>query len=331
MGCKARLAAHPKTGRANPRRLVQRCHNRPVSISHHLRVIGRGRYGARALEREQAADLFAQVLDRRIGDLELGAFCVAMRIKGITPDEMQGFLDAAQARLARFPATERPLVVLPSYNGARRLPVLTPLLALLVARAGLPVLLHGCQTETDRVSSQTVLAALGIPALTVPRPIADGEMVHVDTALLCPGIKRLLDARQAIGLRNPGHSVVKLIQPGCGAQLVISSYTHPEYAGVMTEIFERQGMSGMLSKGAEGESVSDPRRTLQIDGFVRGQRCVWQAKQPGVTGAIPDLPPAADAAATADYTRRVLQGQAPVPEAITRQVAYICALARELT
>jgi anthranilate phosphoribosyltransferase len=35
------------------------------------------------------------------------------------------------------------VVVLPSYNGARRLPVLTPLLALLLAREGLPVLLHG--------------------------------------------------------------------------------------------------------------------------------------------------------------------------------------------
>ena len=59
-----------------------------------------------------------------------------MRIKGETPEEMAGFLDATYARLNRVPAGDSPLVVLPSYNGARKLPVLTPLLALLLAREG---------------------------------------------------------------------------------------------------------------------------------------------------------------------------------------------------
>ena len=86
-----------------------------------------------------------------------------MRIKGETPEEMAGFLDATHARLTRFPATERPLVVLPSYNGARRLPVLTPLLALLLAREGLPVLVHGAATESTRVLASSVLAALDVP------------------------------------------------------------------------------------------------------------------------------------------------------------------------
>ncbi|MDR2853297.1 MAG: DNA-binding protein YbiB [Burkholderiaceae bacterium] len=307
-----------------------------MSINHYLRCIGRGKHGARALPREQAADLFAQVLDGHASDLATGAFCVAMRFKGIAPEEMLGFLDATHARLARLPATRRPLVVLPSYNGARRLPVLTPLLALLVARAGLPVLLHGCPTEARRVTSQAVLTALGIPALGALRPnhpIADGELVHADTALLCPGIKRLLDVRQAIGLRNPAHSVVKLMQPGLGAQLIISSYTHTEYAHLMTETFERMGISGMLSKGTEGESVADPRRTLQIDGFVRGARRLLQTKEADPFTeplCLPSALDATDAAATADYTRRVLLGKVPVPEAIERQVAGICALAREL-
>ena len=64
-----------------------------------------------------------------------------------------------------MPAGERPLVVLPSYNGARKLPVLTPLLALLLARRGLPVLIHGTATESGRVSVEPVLQALGIGPL----------------------------------------------------------------------------------------------------------------------------------------------------------------------
>src|SRR3954467_11766677 len=102
-----------------------------MGISQYIKEIGRGKQGARPLDRAQAADLFGQVLDGTVTDLEIGAFCLAMRIKGETTEEMAGFLDATHARLTLVPATDKPLVVLPSYNGARKLPVLTPLLAAL--------------------------------------------------------------------------------------------------------------------------------------------------------------------------------------------------------
>src|SRR5512146_2568505 len=131
--------------------------SQPMGISQYIKEIGRGKQGARSLGREQAADLFGQVLDGAVTDLEVGAFCLAMRVKGETAEERAGFLDATYARLNRIPAGETPLVVLPSYNGARKLPVLTPLLALLIARKGLPVLIHGTATESSRVFVPHVL------------------------------------------------------------------------------------------------------------------------------------------------------------------------------
>lgn len=299
-----------------------------MGISQYIKEIGRGARGAKPLDREQAFDLFGQVLDGTVTDLEIGAFCLAMRIKGETPEEMAGFLDATHARLARFPATERPLVVLPSYNGARRLPVLTPLLALLLAREGLPVVVHGAATESTRVLASNVLAALDVPALTAVRPIANGEMVFAPTELLSPGLKRLLDVRRVVGLRNPGHSVVKLMQPGQGTCIVVGSYTHPEYAQSMAATFELMGMTALLSRGLEGESAADPRRTAQVDGFVHGRRIALQAQQPGTQSEVPGLPKEIDIQTTVDYTRRVLAGEAPVPDAIAQQVAQILQLAQ---
>lgn len=298
-----------------------------MGISHYIKEIGRGARGARPLSREQACDLFGQVLDGTVTDLEIGGFCLAMRIKGETPEEMAGFLDATHARLARFPASERALVVLPSYNGARKLPVLTPLLALLLAREGLPVLVHGSATETARVLASNVLEALGTAPLAAVREIAAGEVAFAATELMSPGLKRLLDVRRVVGLRNPGHSVVKLMQPGAGACVVVGSYTHPEYARVMAATFELTGMTALLSRGLEGEVVSDPRRTAQIDGFVRGVRTELQAQQPGTDPEVPGLPKDIDVATTADYTRRVLAGELPVPAAITTQVRHITQLA----
>lgn len=53
-----------------------------MGISQYIKEIGRGKQGARPISREQAADLFGQVLDGTVTDLEIGAFCLAMRIKG---------------------------------------------------------------------------------------------------------------------------------------------------------------------------------------------------------------------------------------------------------
>ena len=301
-----------------------------MGIAQYIKEIGRGPRGAKPLTREQATDLFGQVLDGTVTDLEIGAFCIAMRIKGETAEEMAGFLAATHARLNRIPATRRPLIVLPSYNGARKLPVLTPLLALLLAREGLPVLVHGTQTEVRRITASSVFETLGIPTMATPRAIADGEVAHIDTGVLHPGLKRLLEVRQTVGLRNPGHSVVKLMQPGTGPQIVVSSYTHPEYFSMICDTFAKLGTHALLTRGLEGEVVSDPRRTPQIDGFVHGHHTELVAQQPGTLAEVPGLPTEIDASTTADYTRRVLAGDAPVPESIARQVHHITTLAAQL-
>jgi hypothetical protein len=86
-----------------------------MSISAYLKEIARGAQGARALDRAQASDLLGQVLDGRCTDLEIGAFCVAMRIKGETPGELAGFLDALHTRLHLTACiNHRPVVVLPA-------------------------------------------------------------------------------------------------------------------------------------------------------------------------------------------------------------------------
>lgn len=298
------------------------------SIAHYIKDIGRGARGAKPLAREQAADLFGQVLDGSVTDLEIGAFCLAMRVKGETTQEMAGFLDATHARLQRLPATGRPLVVLPSYNGARRLPVLTPLLALLLAREGLPVLLHGTPTESRKTSAADVLAALGLPAMTAIEKIADGQVAFAPTGLLCPGLERLLAVRRTIGLRNPAHSLVKLMLPGDGPQVLVSSYTHPEYAVSMAETLALTGTTALLMRGTEGEVVADPRRMPQMDGFVHGRRGTLQEPERGALGAVPDLPDL-DAAATAAYVRDVLDGRRVPAESIVRQVEHIAHLAAE--
>jgi anthranilate phosphoribosyltransferase len=301
-----------------------------MGIGKYIKEIGRGKDGARALTREQATDLFGQVLDGTVTDLEIGAFCLAMRIKGETAQEMAGFLDATHQRLHRIPAGDKPVVVIPSYNGARKLPVLTPLLALLLAREGLPVLVHGRATESSRVFTSEVLLALAIPAQTAIEFIAPGSVAFVPTALLSPGLQRLLDVRRVVNLRNPAHSLVKLMNPCEGKSLLVTSYTHPEYAVSMAETLALMESNALLLRGTEGEAVADPRRTPKMQGFVNGQAIELQAHQAGTLATLPDLPQTTDAASTATYIRSVLDGSQPVPTPIAQQVAHILLMVASL-
>jgi anthranilate phosphoribosyltransferase len=293
-----------------------------MGIGHYIKDIGRGKDGARALGRKQAADLMGQILDQQVSDLELGAFCLAMRIKGETPEEMAGFLDATHARLNKVHTHHAPTVVLPSYNGARKLPVLTPLLALLLAREGVAVVVHGTATEDKRVSSQAVLAELGVTACCPSGQVKIEEVVVVPTGTLSSGLAKLLAVRRVVGLRNPGHSLVKLMNPCDGDALVVGSYTHPEYLQSMSATFALTGQHALLLRGTEGEPVADARRTPAMDVFKGGQTRRVQAQQEGPLAQVPDLP-STDAAATAAYIQRVLLGRLPVPAPLALQVQHI--------
>ena len=293
-----------------------------MGIGLYIKEIGRGKDGARSLTREQAADLLGQVLDAQVTELEIGAFCVAMRIKGETPEEMAGFLDAVHARLNPLPQTgPQPTVVIPCYNGARKLPALAPLLALLLCQQGVRVCVHGTATENSRTTSFEVLQALGYNSLTHIDQVQTGLNL-VPTEVLSPALKKLLDVRRVVNLRNPAHSLVKLMNPCQGPALIVSSYTHPEYAVAMAETFKLTKASAFLLRGTEGEPVADARRTPQMDFFHGGLTQTVQAAQAGALQSIPDLPQP-NAAETAAYIEDVLKQKREVPAPLALQVQHI--------
>lgn len=308
-----------------------------MSIANYLKEIGRGAAGARALPVGAAHELMAAVLDGTAGAAETGAFLMAMRMKGETLDELVGFLQAAHEHCIEVPS-DRPVVLIPSYNGSRRLPNLTPLLAMSLAREGLNVLVHGPLHEPQRVCSAAILADLGLPAAQQQQDIAQAwsrrEPAFVPTALLCPPLQRLLDLRAVIGLRGPGHTVAKMLNPVRGAAaLRLVNHTHPEFGALMSAWAQRQAIDAQLLRGTEGEAVADPRRMPRIDTWLGGvQRPDLSATaQEGTLTELPLLPRATDAASTAVYVQEVLSGSRPAPAPLARQVALIAATAGVLS
>lgn len=314
-------------------------HSDPFRAAPFIKEIGRGKKGARSLSRDDARQLYAAMLDGRVSDLELGGILLAMRFKGESVDEIAGFLDAAEDALDKLTAPAGPYapIVIPSYNGSRQIPNLTPLLALLLARRGAPVLIHGVSADAGRVTTAEILQELGFApaqsAQQLQQAFAQGQPAFMPIEALAPRMARLLVLRRVLGVRNSTHTLVKLLQPFAGPALRLTSYTHPEYLEMLNAYFTSAAPpargDAFLMRGTEGETVANARRAQQIAWFHNHERTILVQKQEPID-EWPPLPQASDAVTTARWIERALQGEEPVPAPIAEQVEHCLRVARLL-
>jgi len=300
-----------------------------VSYGQYIKEIGRGAEGARDLSHDDARQLYAAMLDGGVPDLELGAIIVGLRVKGESLDEMLGFMAATDERthpLALPHGRGRP-VVLPTYNGARKEANLTPLLALLLQRFGVPVLMHGLIEGNGRVSSAHVLRELGILPVSsthqAQKALDENGLAFVPLSALCPGIHNLLSLRARMGVRSSAHSLVKLIDPFHGEAVLVAAATHPDFIGLMRDIMVARGQCGLLLRGTEGEPYANAKRRPRLEYVHDGVADLLFEAEHESLRALPNLPESADAVATARWIRRVLDKQVPLPKPIANQLACL--------
>jgi len=299
-----------------------------------IKELGRGARGARDLNREQAEALFGAMLDGQVPDMELGALLIALRVKGESADEVAGFLAAMQVRTARLKAPEGPrTVLLPSFNGARKQANLMPLVALLLARAGVPVLIFGRHDFDSRFSPFEVLDGLGLHAndtvAEAETRLAAERLAVLPLSLLNPGLNSLMALRPRLGLRNSAHSLAKLLDPfPTGRAVRVVAVTHPEYLdsmGAALPALTAGGGRALLMRASEGEAYAHLRRKAHLIGFQDGQTTPLH---PADTADLDwPLSPACAPADNAAFIQAIQAGQAPVPPRIEEQVAVLRLLA----
>lgn len=294
-----------------------------------IKEIGRGAKGARDLTRDQAAQLFGEILDGQVPDMELGAILLSLRIKGETAEEMAGFMAAMHARTARVTVPAGPrCVLLPTYNGARKQANLMPLIAMLLAREGIPVLIQGRHDFESRVSPFELLAALNIAcapdAPTAALHLAERKLACVPLDALCPGLDRLLALRVRLGVRNSGHTLAKLLDPCPGRSVRVVAVTHPPYLDSMQALLLMENGSALLMRGTEGEAYAAPRRRPRLLGLHAGRAEVLFEQAPGEaedTGAGCPIPE------NVAVIQDMLDGRQRIPQPVLDQVEALRRLA----
>lgn len=300
-----------------------------MNYGHFIKEIGRGPSGSRDLSQEDARQLYAAMLDGGVPDLEMGAIILGMRVKGESLDEMLGFLAAVDERthLLDMPHGRVRPVVLPSYNGARKEANLTPLLALLLQRFGVPVVVHGLLEGYGRITTGLIFRELGVMPMTsatqAQTALEEKGLAFVPLTALSPGVHNLLALRSRMGVRNSAHSLCKLLNPFRGQPVLVAPATHPDFLELMRNILLARGQHGLLLRGTEGEPFANPKRRPKLEYVHDGAvDTLFEAEHESLR-SIPTLPEAADAASTARWTRRVLDKQIPLPTPLANQLACL--------
>lgn len=298
-----------------------------MQYAHYIKEVGRGAQGSRHLSFDEAKQVYAAMLDGGVPELELGALLIAWRVKGESFDEMLGFLAAMDERTSHFDLPHgrvRP-VVLPTYNGARKEANLTPLLALLLQRFGVPVLVHGLLEGYGRVTSGHVFRELGVmpsaSAMQAELALENNGLAFVPLNAICPGVHNLLGLRARMGVRNSAHSLVKMIDPFRGRAVLVAAATHPDFIDLMSALMLARGQDGLVLRGTEGEPFANPKRRPRIAYAHDGQNELLFEAEHDSLRTLPHLPEAIDAASTARWIRKVLDHQLPLPKPIANQLA----------
>lgn len=254
------------------------------AFAQYVRTLGKGRKGARDLERDEAFAAMDMICRYEVEPEQLGAFMMLMRVKEETAAEVAGFVEALRNSIPSVLTKRAVAIDWPSYAGKRRQMPWYLLAALTLSRNGYPVFMHGLHRDDERVYSESMLELLGIEAVhslsAAAQAIEANGFAYMDIEFLSPLTAELLDTRDLLGLRSPLHTVARMLNP-FRAQLSIQPVFHPNYAAIHQQGSALLGDVAAISfKGEGGEAERIPERACKVYGVSHGE--TWEQEWPGL-------------------------------------------------
>jgi anthranilate phosphoribosyltransferase len=219
--------------------------------------------------------------------------------------------------------------VIPSYCGARTQANLMPLVALVLARFGVPVLVHGPLEGQGGIASASIFRELGVLPCAglgdAQHALGTSRIAFVPTALLCPALAQLISLRARLGVPTIAHQVAPLIDPFDGEALMLVPAGDEPRRDTFASVLAGLGLHALLFHGREGEAYPDPLRRPAMILFNAGERMTLfdghAAPAPSAIMRACALPEHSEAKTTAAWIENVLAGRQPMPLPIANLLA----------
>ena len=215
---------------------MSRMHTQSEAFRDILKIVGRGKKLQRDLTYDEAYQAMKLLLSDEVSDTQIGGFLLTMRVKEETADEIHGFVDGARTLMKPMPHPNVDSLVdvgLP-YNGKARTLQTGVIALMLVASAGVPVIVHGADDIPTKsgVGVLNLMRALGYPADQTPdevsRTIEKTNFGVLNLAQILPQWTALTPLRHHFGVRTLMNTVEKLLNPA-NAPRHINGFYHGLY------------------------------------------------------------------------------------------------------
>lgn len=243
-------------------------------FAQYVRIIGKGKNGARSLTYEEAYQAFSMILKQEVLDVQLGAFLMLLRIKEESVDELAGFVQATRDQLNFAPLTVD--LDWSSYAGKRKHYPWFLLAALTLAQSGYKVFMHGASGHTlNRLYTEQVLEYLGYSICQseqdVEYELEQHNFAYLPLEAISPVLSDLISLRNVMGLRSPIHTLARLINP-FNAKATLQAIFHPAYRSSHQQTASRLGyQNSAVIKGEGGEFERNPDARTLICGIKNSE------------------------------------------------------------
>jgi len=268
----------------------------------------------------QAADVMRQIMSGEATPAQIGAYLVALRMKGETVEEIAG-----SARVMREMATrircDDPLVVDTCGTGGDRAGTfnISTTAAFVVAGGGITVAKHGNRAVSGRAGSADVLIALGVnveqPPQVVEACVNEIGIGFLFAPLFHGAMKHAVGPRREIGVRTLFNVLGPLTNPAGATVQVLGVYAEAltdRLARVLMELGSTHCFVVHGSDGLDEITTTGPSRVAEGRAGVV-EAWTLDPAELGVRPAKPTDLAGGDAEANAAITRRILAGE-PGPQ-----------------
>ena len=208
----------------------------PNSFIPFIQAVGRGEKLMRDLTFDESVDALRQIVGQTCSPAQAGAFLVTQRVKGEAVDEVRGFTELLRTETITQiePRVDGLLDLAVPYDGKTRSAQLAPAIAIVLAAAGMPVVLHGDEDVPTKVGAGPgpVLREMGVADDLEPdavqRMIESVGLGYLSAPRFAPEWHALLPLRRQFGLRTVLNSVEKFLNPA-NAPYQLSGFYHGNY------------------------------------------------------------------------------------------------------
>jgi anthranilate phosphoribosyltransferase len=249
---------------------------------------------------------------------QIGAYLIALRIKGETIDEITGSVRAMRAVAVQVPVTDRnsPVydIVGTGGDGAHTFNISTAA-AFVVAGTGRRIAKHGNRAASSQCGSADVLAALGLNLDLNPQQVGKAideiGIGFMFAPKFHPAMKHAIGPRKEIGQRTIFNLLGPLTNPA-GAEIQLTGVYSPALTEPLAKVLASLGSrAAMVIHGAGGTDELNPCGKNRIshlqDGNVRTYELdpvelgLAQATVSDLRGGTPDE--------SAEMMKRILGGK----------------------